>query len=96
MIFCADDGSTEGFRLVPYRVNGKPNNKWEKNENIPDNNVYVVDADKNINGMDCFEKKAYESYEEFVSEFKDKMNGCLPEDFDWDAHIGIYSYACFA
>ena len=32
----------------------------------------------------------------FVSEFKNKLEAFLPEDFDWDAHIGIYSYACYA
>lgn len=95
-IFPVEDGDMEGFRLTPYRVDGKPNIDWDINESIPFNNVYVVTADKAIDGMDCFEKKAYESYEQFVEEFKDKMDGCLPAGFDWDSHIGIYSYACFA
>lgn len=46
--------------------------------------------------MHCFEKKAYESYEEFVAEFKRKMENYLPKDFNWDAHIGKYNYACYA
>lgn len=95
-IICAGDDCTEGFRLVPYRIDGIPNTKWRQNEHIPFNNVYVLDADNPIDGMTCFEKKAYESYEAFVGEFKDKMNSCLPDDFDWDSHIGIFTYACFA
>lgn len=95
-LFKADDSSVEGFRLIPYRVSGKPNDDWDENENIPQNNVYVLPADKSIEGMRCFEEKAYDSYEEFVSEFKNKLEAFLPEDFDWDAHIGIYSYACYA
>lgn len=95
-LFCADDNCTEGFRLIPYHVNGKPNEDWDSNEDLPSNNVYVLNADKAIDGMECFDKKAYESYEEFVNEFKGKLEPFLPSDFDWDAHIGIYSYACYA
>lgn len=95
-MFCADDGCCEGFRLTPYRVNGKPNKKWDHNLDIPSENVYVLSADRSIDGMDCFEKKAYDSYEAFVNEFKEKVAWLLPENFDWDAHIGIYSFACYA
>lgn len=95
-MFMADDSCTEGFKLVPYRMNGKPNDDWDRNENIPSSNVYVLPADRSIAGMRCFEEKAYDSYEEFVSEFKGKLKEFLPESFDWDAHIGIYSYACYA
>ena len=95
-MFCADDGFAEGFRLIPYRVACKPNKDWDANENMPSNNVYVLDSDKAIDGMECFDKKAYESYEEFINEFKEKLEPFLPQDFDWDAHIGIYSYACYA
>lgn len=91
-----DDSCTEGFRLVPYRVNGKPNRKWNPNEDIPMTNVYVICSDKAIEGMDCFKKKAYKSYEEFVDEFRGKAAAYLPKDFDWDSHIGIFSYACYA
>lgn len=95
-MFCVDDGSAEGFRLIPYRVDGKPNDDWELTDFFPSNNVYVLSADKTIDGMACFDKKAYDSYAEFLDEFKGKLAEYLPEDFDWDAHIGIYSYACYA
>lgn len=95
-MFCADDSCVEGFRLTPYRIRGKANDNWITNDTIPSYNVYVISSDKVIEGMHCFEEKAYESYEAFVDEFKDKLETYLPEDFDWDAHIGIYRYACLA
>lgn len=95
-VFCAESGTAEGFRLIPYRIDGKPNTEWKVNEDVPADNVYVVTADEPIDGMQCFEKRAYASYRAFVDEFKDKMDGCLPKDFDWDSHVGIYSYAAFA
>lgn len=95
-LFCADDGCTEGFRLVPYRIDGNPNKKWDECPQTLSDNMYVLLCDRPIDGMECFEKKAYASYEEFVGEFKRKMESYLPKDFDWDAHIGIYTYACYA
>lgn len=95
-LFCADDGCTEGFRLIPYRMNGRPNKKWDTCPQTLSDNMYVLDCDRPIEGIDCFEEKAYKSYEEFVDEFKRKMESYLPKDFDWDAHIGMYNYACYA
>lgn len=95
MFFEVDDGSCEGFRLFNYRINGKKNDKW-KQADIPMNNVYVLTSERNLDGMDCFDGPVYTSYEAFVQEFKDKLAAYLPEGFDWDAHIGYYSYACFA
>lgn len=95
-LFCADDGCTEGFCLVPYRKDRKPNEKWDACPQTLTDNMYVLECERPIDGMQCFEKKAYESYEEFVAEFRRKMEAYLPEDFDWDSHIGIYTYACYA
>lgn len=94
-LFCADDGCTEGFRLIPYQMNGKPNKKWDTCPQTLSDNMYVLGCDRPIEGIDCFEEKAYKSYEEFVDEFKRKMESYLPKDFDWDAHIGMYNYACY-
>lgn len=94
-IVCADDNFTNGFRLTPYVINGEPNKEWDMNEDFPRSDVYIISANKAIDGMDCFVERAYKSYEEFVGEFKNKLAQCLPEDFDWDSHIGIFSYACY-
>ena len=91
----ADDGCCEGFRLWPYRIDGKRNDSYEQAD-VPGNNIYILDADHQLDGMNCFDERPYESYDAFVQEFKDKMAAYLWDSFDWDAHIGIYSYACFA
>lgn len=95
MFFKVDDGSCEGFRLFNYRIDEKKNDKW-KQADVPMNNVYVLDAERQMDGMDCFDGPVYTSYEAFVQEFKDKLAAYLPEGFNWDAHIGYYSFACFA
>lgn len=100
-MFDVDNGFGSGFTLTPYREHGKPNRDWEPDRHIlngwdDDGTVYVCGADMRIDGMDCFDRKAYGSYEEFVDEFKDKLAVHLPEGFDWESHIGIYQYAAYA
>lgn len=58
--------------------------------------LYVVFADKCMDGFDAFLEKPYASYEELRQEFKNKLERYLPEGFDWDAHIGNFRYACYA
>lgn len=60
------------------------------------NNCYVIFADRDMDGCKAFERKVYDSYEDLVQEFKDKLETYLPEDFDWDFHIGRFSYAAYA
>lgn len=38
----------------------------------------------------------YHSYEEIREEFQLKLKAYLPKDFDWDSHIGVFSYASYA
>lgn len=92
---CADDGCCEGFRLWNYRINGKKNEDYNLAD-IPMEDVYFLESDRQLDGMDCFDGPVYASYEDFVQEFKDKLAVYLPKDFDWDGHIGIYTYACYA
>lgn len=92
--YVGDDA--DGFNLIPYHVDGKLNKDWDSNEAFYRKNAYVLTAERPIDGPGCFENPAYASYGEFVEEFKDKLKGYLPNDFDWDAHIGIYSYAAYA
>ncbi|MBQ6857620.1 MAG: hypothetical protein IJO13_11025 [Lachnospiraceae bacterium] len=61
-----------------------------------DKNLYVVFSDKDMMSVESFEKKRYDSYEELVQEFKDKLQNYLPDDFEWDIHIGNFSYAAYA
>nr|WP_317439871.1 hypothetical protein [uncultured Enterocloster sp.] len=49
-----------------------------------------------MDGFDTFNEKPYASYEALRQEFKDKLERYLPDDFDWDAHIGRFRYAAYA
>lgn len=57
---------------------------------------YVCWSDKDMCSVKAFDQKPYESYDAFVQEFKNKFGAYLPEDFDWNAHLGYMSYACYA
>lgn len=57
---------------------------------------YVVFSDKRLNSPDAFIEKPYPNYEALVQEFKDKLKAYLPDDFDWNAHIGMVDYASYA
>lgn len=53
-------------------------------------------ADKSTRPQDILTDKSYKSTEEIVDEFKDKLSAYLPEDFDWDSHIGFFQCAAYA
>lgn len=63
---------------------------------LKEDDTYILWSDKDMESPRVFERPAYSSYEEFVQEFKDKVGRYLPEDFDWNGHLGSMSYACFA
>ena len=65
-------------------------------ENLRDDVSYMFYSDKDFDGPSVFDERPYNSYEEFVQEFKDKLEAYLPADFDWNAHIGRFNYAANA
>lgn len=91
----------DGMRLFPFFVNGKENTEENFGYDIVMHelqhyNLYVVFSDKNFHSPNVFKKPAYTSYNALLNEFKDKMKTYLPNDFDWDQHIGSFSYAAYA
>lgn len=104
------DDNIEGCRLWPFfRPDGrmnvreeKPDGYWEeaasRNPMLEpeEGSCYVIWSERDFCSPAVFERPAYGSYEEFKQEFKDSMGAYLPEGFDWDAHLGYLSYACYA
>lgn len=101
-----NDDIYDGMRFMPYRVNGKFNVPYitvgeEKSENpefvnwidLRSETSYMVFSDRDLDGPMSFVRKPYDSYEDFVDEFRRKMGQYLPKDFDWDAHIGRFNYS---
>ena len=94
---------SEAMSFAPYFRNDKSNlpcynaNNREEYvdrdyfcEDLSSESVYIAFSDRCFNDTYAFERKPYASYEEFVQEFKDKFEKYLPEDFDWDAHLGNF------
>lgn len=104
------DDNVDGVTFWPfYRPDGRMNVNYEKEDGSWDTAIYshpiwaskdeacyVFWSDKDMSSPRAFEQKPYESYDAFVKEFKDKLAAYLPEDFDWNAHLGYLSYACYA
>lgn len=103
-----DDDIYDGMRFMPYRVNGKLNVPYvivgeEKSKNpefvdwidLRSETSYMVFCDRDLDGPMSFVRRPYDSYEDFVDEFRRKMGQYLPEDFDWDAHIGRFNYSAY-
>lgn len=91
----------DGMYLVPFiTVDGKKNELDGRKQfvayNLRNYNLYVIFADKAMDRVDAFDDKPYASYADFVQEFKDKLEAYLPSDFNWDSHLGSFSYASYA
>lgn len=108
MFFIDDitDDSCDGATIIPFYCNGRLNTPTFRSDgtiqecmqikgplNVP---CYAIFADNQSQTVHMFEHKPYNSYDEMRQEFIDKLNAYLPPDFDYDSHIGIFSYAAFA
>ena len=96
-----------GMQLIPFlQRDGKWNvTTYDKEKNptrttitkrLGDEDFYAFYTEKDMIGPSSFMVKSYHSYEEIREEFQLKLKAYLPEDFDWDSHIGIFSYATYA
>lgn len=101
--------SCEGMSLIPIHYPDGVTNTYELDEdgrlvrsihveNLHGKDCYAFFADHEVTSGPYFDRKEerYETYEDLLREFQGKLKTYLPEDFDWDAHIGDFSYACFA
>lgn len=97
------DDDTDGSYFIPFMYEGKLNtSKYQGGNGVfgismrSETPLYVIFSDKQLGGPESFEKRPYNSYDEFVQEFKDKIGSYLPDNFDWDSHLGNFSYAQYA
>lgn len=108
---CNHARDCDGMEFTPYYHNGEPNILKEVKYTLPEGGdiiskeyfskylanetSYVAFSDRRMDDVAAFFDRPYASYEEFVQEFKDKFQRYLPEDFNWDEHLGIFSYAFY-
>lgn len=92
------DDFAEGFVFYPYFVDEKPNTEYHDTSlSLYEQNAYIFIADFDNNSVGALlENKKYNSYTEISHEFKRKFAKYLPSEFDWNKHIGQFSYACYA
>lgn len=92
------DDSAGGFVFYPYFIEQKPNTEYlDTGLSLYKQNAYIFIADFDNNSVGALlENRKYNSYTEIVDEFKRKYAEYLPNDFDWNKHIGQYSCACYA
>ena len=57
---------------------------------------YIIYTDKSTRPQDLLGDEGYKSTEEIVKEFKEKLAAYVPDDFDWESHIGFFQCASFA
>lgn len=105
-----NDADTDGVIFYPfYRPDGRKNIVQQlENDDMElcecthpiwdseNDRCYFLSSDKDMSGVNAFDEKPYASYQEFVQEFKDKVGAYLPDDFDWDEHLGNIYYAAYA
>ena len=80
--FCSENDETEGKTFTSF------NGKYEE----PDE-MLVIWA-KKWSGIRPF-KAVYSDMNELKEEFRSLLGEYLPEDFDWDSHIGEFSFSNF-
>ena len=56
----------------------------------------ITYTDKSTRPQDLLRADGYKSTEEIVKEFNEKLAAYIPDDFDWESHIGFFQYAAFA
>lgn len=96
----------DGKYFVPFFTEGIPNEAvYDEDDKLikravvsswREHDCYAIFAEHNRYSGRAFLMPPYSSYKEFVQEFKDKLEKYLPEDFDWDGHLGCFSYAAYA
>lgn len=46
--------------------------------------------------IDLLKDKHYTSTDDIINEFKDAIGAYLPDNFDWEKHVGVFSCAVYA
>ena len=72
--------------FLPYKINNQSTDFYE-HYHIYEKR-YIAFCDTDIDGCELCCYKTDASYDNFVAEFKRKFKNYLPDDFDWESHLG--------
>lgn len=91
----------DGMTFTPLYVKNTPNagpnfhtpTVWE---NRRTHNWYLISVEKQITPIHFLFKQTYTTPKEIYDELQNKTKDYLPNDFDWDKHIGLFEYCQYA
>lgn len=88
----------EGITFVPYRKpNGAINVPIKHAEfQLMLHDTYIIFSTYRPSGPLSIEFTPYQGYQDIRTEFQNKCQAYVPNDFDWNAHIGEIWYAAYA
>lgn len=78
------DGTVADFYPIE-----KPTDKTDNSLSIYDD-MFVIYCNKSVLPQDILNGESYKSVDEIITEFKNKVGGYMPDDFDWKKHIGFF------
>ena len=85
---------SDGMGLYPMKKYKKDDSKEFKNLRSED--CYAIWSDKSTSLNSVLNNQTYKSKDEIINEYKTKLQAYLPDDFDWEEHIGSFSFCTFA
>lgn len=90
----------DGMCFIPFRLFDGSDNIGEcKRDAIyfwRTKDTVAIFADHNMECMEAILDPPYKSYEDLLNEFKGKLEGLVPDDFNWYDRIGSLSFAAYA
>ena len=105
IMFSVTDVNTDyadGMYFIPFKCQDGSFNTLDKCETDDyvsyawrEPGVYALFSEHAMDSAEAFIQNPYTTYEDLVQEFKNKLIGLVPDDFNWDAHIGRFSYATY-
>ncbi|MCD8230646.1 MAG: hypothetical protein LUD14_02265 [Clostridiales bacterium] len=70
---------------------------WEKNEGSEEKEgCWAMFADRQLPGQNIFAQPPYRDMGCLITEFKNKLCRYLPDDFDYQSHIGFLVYCAIS
>lgn len=94
-IFTIDEYDEDEYSGGMFYPISKLNNKEQTYTNVENNSVLIYSS-KSTNPLNILSNKSYKSLDELIQDYKDTVGDYLPDDFDWDSHIGFFQCAVYA
>ena len=77
---------------IIYPIKGLENNIFE---DVAEDS-YLLFSNKPAMSLEILSGRSYKTLDELVQDYKDTIGEYLPEDFDWESHIGFFQCAAYA